>query len=540
MPRIVEVDLLDPPFPCTSADDIVIVFAENRAVVYRLEVDLVEIIDTRWIESVLGAWGRTFDPTEIVRGAERDPILEELARDAVQQLQDSTGSAIYAIELNPWPRVEVISWIQLVELLTSTYAPTDDLTFDFAAPLDGRRIDIATLPVFANGVISHDLLGAISVRPRLGDSDRLNVGAYGFTARNEGHVGWSGHGYTAAFSQNAAVLECLERGASITAHSFRTSLKDSELRITPTELGHNTDTAVYEWVPGVDPLTNNVVHVPARCVFYLDASLRTTFPETSNGAALGATLEEATVAALCELIERDALITSWYSGVRPPVIVGLEDAGDHILDGALERCRVTGFTAKFYDLGPTTVGAVVLCALQDRQGNVGMGSSCAMSTHAAARTALGEAASVLSDLPRLARSESDKILLLEDEPKLVDALRDHTLLLITNIGRAHVAEYLSSPHEVHHTDVRRDAATDLGAFLELLLPRSNTVVVDTTDGRCCELGLRTVKIVAPGLVPIDFGWSRQRAVWSSCYRDRIESMALAAGTCVRDIPHPFP
>jgi ribosomal protein S12 methylthiotransferase accessory factor len=72
----------------------------------------------------------------------------------------------------------------------------------------------------------------------------------------------------------------------------------------------------------------------------------------------------------------------------------------------------------------------------------------------------------------------------------------------------------------------------------------DVVVVDQTMPVQRELGLRTAAVIVPGLVPIDFGWSRQRAL----HMPRLATALRQAGRLPRDLtadelnqaPHPFP
>jgi ribosomal protein S12 methylthiotransferase accessory factor len=69
-------------------------------------------------------------------------------------------------------------------------------------------------------------------------------------------------------------------------------------------------------------------------------------------------------------------------------------------------------------------------------------------------------------------------------------------------------------------------------------------VVNQTLDLQRELGLHTVSVIVPGLLPIDFGWARQRAP----HMPRMRTAPRAAGLVDRDltladlhlVPHPFP
>jgi ribosomal protein S12 methylthiotransferase accessory factor len=72
----------------------------------------------------------------------------------------------------------------------------------------------------------------------------------------------------------------------------------------------------------------------------------------------------------------------------------------------------------------------------------------------------------------------------------------------------------------------------------------DVIVVDQTFPLQRDLGLRTAKVIVPGLLPIDFGWHRQRAL----LLPRLRTALHQAGLRDRDLtpadfnpaPHPFP
>ncbi len=70
------------------------------------------------------------------------------------------------------------------------------------------------------------------------------------------------------------------------------------------------------------------------------------------------------------------------------------------------------------------------------------------------------------------------------------------------------------------------------------------IAVDQTTPEQHDLGLATASVLVPGLLPIDFGWMRQRAP----HAPRLRTAFRAAGLLDRDlrddeihsVPHPFP
>jgi len=95
------------------------------------------------------------------------------------------------------------------------------------------------------------------------------------------------------------------------------------------------------------------------------------------------------------------------------------------------------------------------------------------------------------------------------------------------------------------TSILRDLKRDVDRCIdEVGRAGFDVIVVDQTLPEQTDLGLHTVKVLVPGLLPIDFGWQRQRALRSP----RLRTAHRQAGLRDRDlrpeelhrVPHPFP
>jgi ribosomal protein S12 methylthiotransferase accessory factor len=90
-----------------------------------------------------------------------------------------------------------------------------------------------------------------------------------------------------------------------------------------------------------------------------------------------------------------------------------------------------------------------------------------------------------------------------------------------------------------------DLGEDIRACVEALARAGfDVLVVDQSTPEQRELGLSTVKVIVPGLVPIDFGWQWQRALHLPRVRTAPRDAGLRAHVLgARDLnpaPHPFP
>jgi ribosomal protein S12 methylthiotransferase accessory factor len=90
-------------------------------------------------------------------------------------------------------------------------------------------------------------------------------------------------------------------------------------------------------------------------------------------------------------------------------------------------------------------------------------------------------------------------------------------------------------------DLRGDVAR---CVRELASAGFDTVVIDQTLDLQRRLGVHTASVIVPGLLPIDFGWARQRCL----LLPRLRQAPHAAGFTDHDLtpaelnlaPHPFP
>jgi ribosomal protein S12 methylthiotransferase accessory factor len=94
-------------------------------------------------------------------------------------------------------------------------------------------------------------------------------------------------------------------------------------------------------------------------------------------------------------------------------------------------------------------------------------------------------------------------------------------------------------------DASMNLTADLMSCVDMVTSAGfDTIVVDQTSPEQLPLGLHTASVIVPGLVPIDFGWQRQRAR----HLNRTRTALTKAGLRERDLradelnpsPHPFP
>ncbi|WP_028183212.1 TOMM precursor leader peptide-binding protein [Salinispora arenicola] len=387
-------------------------------------------------------------------------------------------------------------------------------------------------------------------------------------------VSWSGQssGYDA--SRSLAYLEGLERYAGTHRRRNTTPVVAAYADLDtdalhPDRCGSHPD-EVYDtdpilrrfdpqrpipWVWGQNLHTGKPVLVPRRLCFYSSPAAGDTFVlSSSSGCATGSCLEEAALFGMLELIERDAFLLAWYGNLTlpridldtcPPVVRALVDraelqgyrlyAFDNRID--LDVPVVTSLAVR-HDGGPGLLSFAAAAHLDPRQAVIG---------------ALAEALTYIPHQPATVRRRRAELERMADDYTLVRRLPDHSALFGLPRMAVHAESYLDDrgtlPIEHAFTGYRPpgtpDLRDDLRRVLDLLDARGlEAIMVDQTTPEQEAVGLRSVCTIVPGLLPIDFGWIRQRAP----HLPRLRTAPAVAGLAdteltdadFRLVPHPFP
>ncbi len=304
------------------------------------------------------------------------------------------------------------------------------------------------------------------------------------------------------------------------------------------------DTRV-EWVSGRDAL-GRTTWAPASWVYLnYHHGPRRDLPRVNHlnysGIATGTSVGDAARRGLAELVERDAMVTWWYSGAPARGIDpgSIPNFAEHWLDSPLQVDLVLVPT----DLPLPVVGAYVF---DPRTGVPAAGFSAATTVSAAADKAAQEALQVwisssgllTPDAPSW-RAVEDGIFAAgvylayrEDRRYLDDAGTDfrhvRDLAMQTQLWldpRLHpLAERFTSPSRLVDAATIDDGSID--AVIDTLICRGKPpVAFDLTTADIAEIGAATVRVLAPGLQPnapaayqyiaTDRLEARRRALWSN-------------------------
>jgi ribosomal protein S12 methylthiotransferase accessory factor len=382
---------------------------------------------------------------------------------------------------------------------------------------------------------------------------------------------YGGHANSYAHSAKVAILEGLERAAGLRARgrsaTVVASLSSLGTRaLDPRTCGLYSDRFYADnpyltrftpdeqasWVWGASLRDGRPILVPEVVAYYHTPPVESRFvQETSNGCASGGSLAEAIYFGLMEVIERDAFLIAWYARAALPE-VDPETSTRASTRQMVDRLAMAGYRARFFDARITFSTPVVAAVAVRQDGELGalaFGGGASLDPEAAMHAALCEIATDAVKLQARTLEREARLRPMVDDFTKVEGLHDHPLLYgLPEMAR--FAAFLLRPNDAlialpPGPPLADDLRTDLERCVaEVTAAGFDVIVVDQTLPEERDVGLHTVKVIVPGLVPIDFGFKRQRAP----LMPRVRTALRASGRRERDLrpdelnpaPHPFP
>ncbi|MEY3202407.1 MAG: hypothetical protein RIR70_1957, partial [Pseudomonadota bacterium] len=268
--------------------------------------------------------------------------------------------------------------------------------------------------------------------------------------------------------------------------------------------------ATYPWCPGTNLISGREVFVPAHFIHGREALLH--LPTTggvlmqanSSGCAAGQSVEDASLAALLEVVERDALMRHWL----------LQAAGEglmlaHLPDALAARCRqmqAAGCVVSAVRLDSPFAEVAMVSARHDEKHFFCVGGAARASLTEALAAALDELETTV--YTRLLGHDIPAI-----RPAEVRTPEHHTLLYARRAYYRRAEAVLMPPPTLPASALltsHKDSASSLARLTDKMHDLQITpCVVDITPPRCQidqgRIRLHVVKAVVPGLVPIAFG-----------------------------------
>ncbi|MBM4764789.1 TOMM precursor leader peptide-binding protein [Bacillus sp. B15-48] len=391
----------------------------------------------------------------------------------------------------------------------------------------------------------------------------------------EENEGVAGRSSSYELSELIAILEGLERNCGFGLQGKRRVVRDSyhnlkNIALNPTRVGlhekehyakahfpfkpfHPDD--LMNWVWGYSFLQERSILVPESLAYYSLGNREGFVYETSNGCALGGSLEEAIFHAIMEVIERDSFLLTWYARLPLPRL-DLGSSNDKELQLMVERVReVTDYELYFYNSTMEHEIPSVWGVAKNRKSK-GVNLICAAGANPnpvrAVKSAIYELAGMMfrdDEKLEVNRQKYEEML---QEPFAVRTMEDHGMLyglreaeerlnfLLDNTRplRTFAEEFKPAPS---NKDLKDDLQEILQKFRKLNL---EVIVVDQTTPITKRNGLFCVKVLIPGMLPMTFGHHLTRVKGFT----RVLNVPMQLGFMKEPLlyeqlnphPHPFP
>ena len=391
-----------------------------------------------------------------------------------------------------------------------------------------------------------------------------------------GNEGSAGRTNSYAMSEMTAILEGLERSCGIDPKGKRTVVHDSyrnlDRALNPLQLGVHADEQYKEqgypftpfhpdrkmnWVWGYSLIEKEPIFVPERLAYYSMGCGDGFVFETSNGCAIGGSLEEAIFYGMMEVLERDSFLISWYAQLPLPQIDPYS-SNDEELHLMIDRMQeLTGYDLYLYN---ATMEHGIPCILTITKNGTSdtdrLNLMCAAGAHLdpvrAVKSAIFESVGLITPLNKDFKKKKDEFLAMYHDSSLVKKMDDHGMVygLPEAEERLHFLLNQNRPMQTfqeafqpskHHADLTDDLNTMLQTFRRLNL---DVIVVDQTTPEIKRNGLHCAKVIIPGMLPMTFGHHLRRVTGLS----RVLKVPKQLGFIDRDLtieelnpyPHPFP
>ncbi|HYK73881.1 MAG TPA: TOMM precursor leader peptide-binding protein [Pseudoneobacillus sp.] len=390
-----------------------------------------------------------------------------------------------------------------------------------------------------------------------------------------GDEGVAGRSNSYEMSELTAILEGLERYCGIEPRGKRKVVRDSyhnlmNVALNPTKVGlhekhqyekpnfpfnpFNPDEPM-NWVWGYSFLQERPILIPELLAYYSLGYGEGFVYETSNGCALGGSLEEAIFHGIMEVVERDSFLLTWYANLPLPRI-DLRSANDKELNLMVDRIReVVGYDLHFFNSTMEHEIPSVWAVAKNRKSK-GVNLICAAGANPdpikAVKSSIYELAGMMiRDDEKLEENRQKYEEMLKD-PFAVRTMEDHGMLyglldaeerlnfLLDDHRplRTFAEEFKKPPVNI---DLKDDLQDILNRFRQLNL---EVIVVDQTTPLTKRNGLYCVKVLIPGMLPMTFGHHLTRVKGL----ERVLTVPMKLGFSKKPLsyeqlnpyPHPFP
>ena len=322
--------------------------------------------------------------------------------------------------------------------------------------------------------------------------------------------------------------------------------------------GAYSDEKIYRWKKVFDLCSEKFVYIPEQVV-YCDSQLisneKRFIYETSNGCALGGTLEEAILYAMFEVIERDAFLVHWYNSIAPKKL-DISNIDNTNIFNVIKYVENKGFKINIFDITMESNIPTIWVAIIDESFNGKVKCYNAAGTNINPEKALESAlieviTSVFVYNSILEKDEKSKLIkMLTENTDRVLEMEDHVYFYANKNNFKYIQKHYSNQEIV---DFRKNFSKwyenkDITYTFEEIIKKVSkyhkNIYISLLDSEVTEsLGLFSVKVIIPSMLTMTFGNNNRRINY-----DRVVNGPIISGIRKKKIkkedinlnPHPFP
>lgn len=377
-------------------------------------------------------------------------------------------------------------------------------------------------------------------------------------------------------SKYAAIFEMLERYSSLVPHtrdclygSFKSLSERGYKVIHPIHLnvpesmlspvrGNYSDDKEYRWKKVLKINSGDFVYLPEQVIYYdsqLISNEKRFIHETSNGCALGGSLEEAIVYALFELIERDSFLVHWYNHIAP-VKLDVSKVQNNNIARLVQYMENKGFQVHIFDITMETKIPTIWAAIVDENYHGRVKCYNAAGAHInpekALEGALVEAITSIFVYNNILESGKNIELTkaLEGAPDKVADMEDHVYFYANKQNFKYIKEFYENDTIIDFKQVfaswykKSEKTFTFGELLDRVSAYHKEIYISYLyTGINKTLGLECVKAIIPSMLTMTFGNTNKRINY-----ERVQTGPVVAGIksqptafdMIYDFPHPFP
>lgn len=394
-----------------------------------------------------------------------------------------------------------------------------------------------------------------------------------------------GRAYRRPDADKLAVLEALERycgmcnraAPAVERHSYEQlreqavdpavfGLHGEEAMAHPAhKLQHYREDLPVYWTPAFSMKDRREVLVPEQLVYFADGHFRSRTNrfvyDSSNGLALGSTLEEAALHGLFEVIERDNFLCAWYNRL-PLREIDISGSRLEELKQLVYFMELEGIQIRFFDISMELKVPSIWALAYDTRDGAAMKAYNAAAAHFIPEKAVESAAmEVITSLPIYASnlkkggSASVRARQLENNPGVVTEFEDHVLFYASESNCLKALDFVlrgDGQKKASLEQLYPDAYDPAGRFThddltgdleelaaEIISHYGGLYIADVTPDEVSDFGYSAAKVLVPGMLPMTFGEQHRRVNRERLIRERVRR-GLDKDFTVNPDPHPFP